>query len=510
MRRLFIGIAIVVVLIAVVLAVVVGNVDKYRPRVQAELQKKLGRPVTIGHLGLRLLPLSIRVDGLTIGEPPGFSSSQPFATAKDVYVSAGLVQLLRGNPQVKELRLDQPRIELIRNPAGVWNFSTLGDVNKSGGDASGQLTLDELKINDARADVTAQGVTGSARFSLDIHANGSSSQNGKLNYSGAADIPNATLSTGSLTQPLVIDAAKLNFSQDSGSLAANVLKAQGFVLTNVHANATFANDVLELSRVTAGLFGGQANGTLSIDTKASKPVCSANMSFSGVDTNALLSAVSSLKNTLYGSLAAQTNVSFAFESGADPARSLKGALNFNVTNGQLKNVNIVNELARVGKFLGTAPAQSASGTALRRFSGTLNIVNGVAATNNLIATLDAGSLSANGSLNLINQALDMHMTAVLTNSASQSAGGTHIGGFLTTALANNNGELVLPVLVTGTMAHPVFTPDVQALAKMRLGTLLPTSGDPSKLTSGVLNGILGQRSNPINSILNQFGKKKKP
>jgi hypothetical protein len=100
-------------------------------------------------------------------------------------------------------------------------------------------------------------------------------------------------------------------------------------------------------------------------------------------------------------------------------------------------------------------------------------------------------------------------------------GGTGVGGFLNTALANNQGELVLPVLVTGTTAHPVFAPDVQAIAKMKLNHLLPTSGDPSKLTNGlagsVLNGLLDQKTgqqknqnqqNPLNSLFQQLGKKK--
>lgn len=127
MRRIFVAIPIaVVVLIAGVLAAILLNVDKYRPRIQAELQKKLDRPVTLGHLGIRLLPLSIRVDGLTIGAAPEFGSNRPFATAKKVYVSAGLISLLRGNPVVKDLNLDRPQVELIRNPAGVWNFSTIG------------------------------------------------------------------------------------------------------------------------------------------------------------------------------------------------------------------------------------------------------------------------------------------------------------------------------------------------------------------------------------------------
>lgn len=594
MRRFYIPIAIVIVVVVIiVLVVLLGNVDKYRPQVQAELQKKLDCPVTLGHLGMRLFPLSIRVDGLTIGEPPQFTSPQPFATAKEVYVRAGLMSIVRGNPDVKELDLDQPSIELIRNPAGIWNFSSIGGANKNS-NGSGDFSLDELKINDGRIALTdeatkeprsvyehidarlndlgpgkpvsgqfslkqgsstvltgtlsmhdnlidatvkttgvniadllnlakaygvtaAQGVTGSGSLSVDAHVQGPVSEIAKLTYSGVVDIPNATLSTKSLTQPLVISAANLHFAQDSGTIAVNSLKAQGFALTNVHATAKLANGLVELSPVSTGIFGGRADGTISINTKPSNPVCSVNLKISGVDANALLTAVSSTKSSLYGSLDGQANVSFALESGANLARTLNGTLNFNVTKGQLKSVNIMNELARVGKFLGSAPAQGGSATTLKRFSGTMNIVNGLATTNNLVAVLDTGSLSANGSLNLVNDAIDLHMTAVLTSGSSQSVGGTHVGGFLNTALANNKGELVMPVLVTGTTDHPVFTPDVQAIAKMKLNHLLPTSDDPTKLTpGGLINGILGQGStqqgqqqNPINSLLNQFGKKKK-
>lgn len=160
LRFIIISLAAVVVLAGVVgVAVLTSNVDKYRPRVQAELQKKLDRPVTIGHLGLRIFPLSIRVDGLTIGESPSFSSTQPFATAKQVYVSVALLSLIGGNPEVKNLALDQPQIELIKNPSGVWNFSTLGGAGQKetqGGGRSDQLTLDELKINDGQVAIRNQ------------------------------------------------------------------------------------------------------------------------------------------------------------------------------------------------------------------------------------------------------------------------------------------------------------------------------------------------------------------
>jgi hypothetical protein len=138
----------------------------------------------------------------------------------------------------------------------------------------------------------------------------------------------------------------------------------------------------------------------------------------------------------------------------------------------------------------------------------------------------------------------MHMNAVLNKDYSQKVGGTSIGGFMNTALANRNGELVIPVIVTGSMNHPMIAPDVQKIAQMRLQNILPTSGNPAALTSG-LSGILGkggqqgnsgvqgllgalggqqqqqqgqqqnnaqqqqQQQNPVNDIIGLFGKKKK-
>ncbi len=264
---------------------------------------------------------------------------------------------------------------------------------------------------------------------------------------------------------------------------------------NADVTATGAANAPQLngSFSASGVFGGQENGTVAVDMRPVHPLCSVKIKLSGVDTNALLSAVSTMKDTLYGSLAADTDLTFTLQPGGEVARTLNGTLNFNVTNGQLKNVNILNELSRVAKFLNSAPTQSGSGTALRHFSGTLDIVNGVANTNNLAATLDAAALSATGSLNLVNEALNMRMNAVLGSGPSQAVGGTHVGGFLNTVLANNQGELVVPVTVTGTMAHPVFTPDMAAIAKMRLSNLLPTSGDPSKLTSGLVGSVLGNK-----------------
>ncbi len=199
-----------------------------------------------------------------------------------------------------------------------------------------------------------------------------------------------------------------------------------------------------------------------------------------------------------------------------------------MTNGKLTKIDMVSELAKIGKFGGGG----AKGyTAISQMTGTLNVHNGVAQTNDLKAALDVGNLAATGTMNLVNQGLNLHVTAVLNKSFSQSVGGAGVGGYLNTALANKNGELVLPILVTGTMNHPVVAPDVEQIAKMKLNNLLPTAGGllngkGGSDLGGLVGGLLGgqqkqqggqpeqqqnQQANPLNDALNQLlgGKKKK-
>ena len=156
MRRILISSSVVVVAVIVVAIVILSSsVDRFRPRVQSELQKKLNRPVALGHLELRLLPLSIRIDSFSIGEDPTFLTGKPFAQAQEVFVSVGVFSLITGNPQVKSLILTKPQIELVKNAKGLWNFSTLGSNNQNSSN-SGQFSLDDLQIKDGDVALTDQ------------------------------------------------------------------------------------------------------------------------------------------------------------------------------------------------------------------------------------------------------------------------------------------------------------------------------------------------------------------
>jgi hypothetical protein len=115
------------------------------------------------------------------------------------------------------------------------------------------------------------------------------------------------------------------------------------------------------------------------------------------------------------------------------------------------------------------------------------------------------------------------VTAVLGRDfVSKNAPGGQVAGLLTTVLANQNGEMVVPAVITGTFANPKFTPDSDQMAKMKLKGLVPTAANPAALTSGVagiVNAIRGKQpadaqpgdapaDNGIVGIFDQFRKKK--
>jgi hypothetical protein len=211
-----------------------------------------------------------------------------------------------------------------------------------------------------------------------------------------------------------------------------------------------------------------------------------------VDANQLLSATTSLKKTLYGLLAAGGDASMGLVPGGDMARTLNGNLNLRLTNGRLAGVNLLNELANLGKFVGYAQ-RAEPFTNIVQLVGDVRVRDGVASTDNLQLQTDSGTVASAGTVSLVDQSLNLRLTAVLSRGTSQSVGGSRIGGMLTTALANEKGELVIPALVTGTFSKPRFLPDGARVAEMKLKNLLPTSGNPGALTTGILGAVTGQK-----------------
>jgi len=437
--------------------------------------------------------------------------------------------------------------------------------------------LDELlNIAKAYGSQAVEGMSASGAVTLDLRATGPIKHSEAMTFSGSGAIQNAVLKTPTLTQPLHVRNANLQFTQNSinltninasiastnatgnlgmsnfqapqltfalsadkvnitelqkltakpapakkaqsswtlipsaeaapapqpsfldtatgrGTIAVGALIYDRTTMSNVHSNVSLNHGVIQLSPLTGQVFGGQANGAITMDLRRETTAFAVNAKITGADANQLLTAVANTKDTLYGTMNANLNQTFATPASGDVTQTLNGPFSFTLSNGKLTKVDLVSELAKIGKFTGAGGAGKGF-TSISSMSGTFDVRNGVANTNDLKAALDVGSMAAAGSVNLVNEALAMHLTAVLSKQYSQSVGGTGVGGYLNTALGNKNGELVIPVIIGGTMSHPVVSPDVQKLAEMKLNNIVPNAAgilSGKGGASGIVGALLG-------------------
>ncbi|HEX5107467.1 MAG TPA: AsmA family protein [Vicinamibacterales bacterium] len=280
----------------------------------------------------------------------------------------------------------------------------------------------------------------------------------------------------------------------SGRLRVGSISYDQLLLENVQATATLDHGLVRLDPVTAGLFGGQHRGAITLDARRTPMTVAVASTLDGVDANRITSAVTNVKNVIFGALGSNVRMNFAGDSGDALARSLNGTLSINLTNGRIANVNLMQEVANIARFATGAPKAERS-TQVAALSGTFDVQNGVARTDNVTASIEGGTLGAIGTVNLVDQSLNMRLTTVLSREYSEKIGGSRVGGYLSTVLANQQGELVVPLIVTGSTTMPRIAPDSQRIAEMKVQNLLPSLRNPGTLTSGIL-GAIGQGQKP--------------
>src|SRR6266436_4180107 len=102
------------------------DANQFRPRLEAELTKALGRDVKLGDLKLSILSGGVTASDLSIADDPTFSRNN-FLSAKKLAVGVELQPLIFSRKlNVTGIEIDRPEISLIQSASGAWNFSSLG------------------------------------------------------------------------------------------------------------------------------------------------------------------------------------------------------------------------------------------------------------------------------------------------------------------------------------------------------------------------------------------------
>ena len=667
---LVLGILIAVIVIAGLVFWGTFDINQYRGRIQSELETRLGRQVSLGQMHLSLFPPSFQVENVAIADDPAFADPKPFVQADQLSVSVQLAPLFHQDVEINSIELKRPRVELVKNRQGGWNFSTMGSKNapshpqssSSGNSFSlaelaitdGQVAITDMEAKQPRAvydhiDLTLKDFAPNKPFSMELAANlpGPGNQKvklqgnggpiaqsdpeatpfhgnlnlsnvaisglkqflntpalsnvdgtlsgdtkinteaGKLSASGQTTLQNAHVNGVDVGYPITADydisddlnASLLTITRGTVKLGQTSLAVTGSVNTkptpaeiNLHVQASNVS-IAEAARL-ASAFGvafapgttvnGQMSANLQAQGSASKPalngtVSASNVQVSGKDLpqpveikavnfaltpdevrsdnfnitsggttvaallavkqytsatpiidatlqapNAQLPAVLAMakaygvtaldKISGLGTLNLNMHVTGPVESitSAEVTRAINGTLNLSLNDLRMNGADVGHQLASIAGFL--KPGQTDQGfTNISRMTGNVVVTNGVAQTNNLQALLDIGNIAVTGNANLVTQALNLKANAVLSKATSQQVGGSGVGGYMNTALSNSQGELVIPILVTGTFQNPRFAPDLQSVAQMKLKGLVPDFNNPGGALSGVLGNFLGQK-----------------
>ncbi|SAK89355.1 AsmA family protein [Caballeronia temeraria] len=127
-RRIFIGLLIALLVIGVLGFFVAPPVIRHIA--EQQLAKQLDRPVSIKRISLNPYTLDFEAEGVHIGESPANLAKAPGASADFVDVSRLVVRtswasVVRLAPVVNELKVDSPRINVVRYDGEHFNFSDL-------------------------------------------------------------------------------------------------------------------------------------------------------------------------------------------------------------------------------------------------------------------------------------------------------------------------------------------------------------------------------------------------
>ncbi|HTV82636.1 MAG TPA: AsmA family protein [Acidobacteriaceae bacterium] len=124
-RRLLVALLLMVTLLLAIFVPPLVSLGRYRRSITASIEGALGRPVSVGGISLRLLPLpGIALSDFTVEEDPAFGA-EPALHADTVVVSLRLSSLWRRRLEISRISLDAASLNLVRNSAGQWSIDSI-------------------------------------------------------------------------------------------------------------------------------------------------------------------------------------------------------------------------------------------------------------------------------------------------------------------------------------------------------------------------------------------------
>jgi AsmA protein len=566
LRVVLIVVGVLIILILVVPFLI--PVNQFRPTIEEKASAALGRKVQLGDLSLSLISGSLSAENLSIGDDPKFSSA-PFLTAKSLKVGVELMPLIFSKTlNITGVTIDTPQVTLLHNPAGVWNFSSLGGPAAkaqakqppSEKAAAPELSIAKLELKNGKItvgatnsqkrstynnlNITASGVSMVSKFPVTVTAD--LPDGGKFKLDGTAGpVDQEDTSLTPLDAKLAVSSLNLASTGflDSSAGLGGIVDLDGTLNSQGGEAETKGNVKVSKALLVAG--GSPAGVPVTVDF-GTKYNLRKNTGLLNPSVLKIGSAAAHLGGT-YEAAGDATAVKIKMDAKDMPAKDLEAFLpalgihlptgaslaagtlnsdlditgptnklvitgNVGLFNGKLAGFDLGSRMSAVTALTGI---KTGSDLLIDKLTSDVRMAPDGLQAENFNAVIPAlGTLVGQGSVDSKN-ALDFKMAATLANTATYSSSGgapvSGIGGILG-AIGGGKGNCkgaTIPFLVKGTTAEPKFVPDVGGIAASLVKSQLGCVGGSTTAGSKTPANPAANPANAVDAISGLF-KKKKP
>ena len=444
------------------------NVDRFRPQVEAQIQKETGKPVEIGRLDLTILPqVAIRVDDFVLGNPAGFPTGD-FVKAKKIYAVVNFSALLNHKVEITSLELDDLTLDMLQNAHGKWNFENPPEApdppNDPPGDKSASFTLGVIsKLSVVRGQFTAasllaSGVPGPALVAVQNTSIALHDVN--LNAMTTASLQSPARATGEFEalagwfNATVFAADAQGPAVAEGTIDADALLFGPLNVTKLKSKIRLYPKQVYFDDLALKCYSGSAAGNLSLNFGGANLAYGVDAKVKDVKIGEFLDAFPQTKGLMTGTLEGSAKMSGLVLKSNDPLAGVTGTGQGTIRDGKMPSLQITGNLRSLAKIASVGPANG-DPSSFSSLSTDFEIADARLSSRKINLNGNGVDVDGAGSLTMAGEG-----TMDYTGEASLAANGnnplaTLLGGMAGAKFAD--GKMTFPFTVGGTFAKPKFS-----------------------------------------------------
>ncbi len=291
-----------------------------------------------------------------------------------------------------------------------------------------------------------------------------------------------------------IDVSVLKAFNATIAIKTGSINFHKFTIGKTQLDVRVQQGVMTAGINNAVLYDGTGSFALNVNANLVPAMFDTNFALNSVAIAPLLKDAANVE-----SLTGTASVSAALKSNLQNMQSLINGLDgsgkVKLSNGEIKHFNIDDMLHNVGTAFAGANSMSSESksTAFSDISGTFTIVQGVITNKDLVGQLRDLLVNGQGTVSLPAWSVNYHVVPKLTKTTKDDKG-----------VSTTKAGLPVPVMIEGSLEHPQFRPDLNAVLQNALQ-------DPAQLKEQLRNNreiLKDQLKNPkdaVKSLKNLLG-----